>query len=56
MIRFLVGVWLVVMAIGAAVSVLMACDDGDVKAAVLFLTTLGLTFAIAEFGFWLAAG
>lgn len=36
MIRFLVGVWLIVMAIGAAVSVLMACDDGDVKALFYF--------------------
>lgn len=53
MIRFLIGLWLIVMAIGAAMSVMIACDDEDVKGAVLFLTTLGLTSAIAEFGFWM---
>lgn len=34
-------------------SVMIACDDEDVKGAVLFLTTLGLTSAIAEFGLWM---
>lgn len=53
MIKFLIGFWLIVMAIGAAMSVMIACDDEDVKAAVLFLTTLGLTSAIAEFGLWM---
>lgn len=53
MIRFLIGFWLIVMAIGAAMSVMIACDDEDVKGAVLFLTTLGLTSAIAEFGLWM---
>lgn len=48
MIKFLIGFWLIVMAIGAAMSVMIACDDEDVKAAVLFLTTLGLTSAIAD--------
>lgn len=53
MIKFLIGFWLIVMAIGAAMSVMIACDDEDVKAAVLFLTTLGLTSAIAELGLWM---
>ena len=53
MIRFLIGFWLIVMAIGAAMSVMIVCDDEDVKGAVLFLTTLGLTSAIAEFGLWM---
>lgn len=53
MIRFLIGFWLIAMAIGVAVSVMIACDDEDVKTAVLFLVTLGLTCAVAEFGFWM---
>ena len=53
MIRFLIGLWLIVMAIGANMSVEIACDDEDVKGAVLFLTTLGLTSAMAEFGLWM---
>lgn len=53
MIRFLIGLWLIVMAIGAAMSVMIACDDEDVKGAITFLVTLGLTFAAAEFGFWM---
>ncbi len=53
MIKFLIGFWLIVMAIGAAMSVMIACDDEDVKAAVVFLVTLGLTFAAAEFGLWM---
>lgn len=53
MIRFLIGFWLIVMAIGAAMSVMIACDDEDVKGAVVFLVTLGLTWAAAEFGFWM---
>lgn len=50
MIRFLIGAWLIVMAIGANMSVEIACDDEDVKGAVVFLVTLGLTCAAAEFG------
>lgn len=53
MIRLLIGFWFIAMAIGAAMSVMIACDDEDVKAAVVFLVTLGLTVAMAEFGFWL---
>lgn len=53
MIRFLIGFWLIAMAIGAAMSVIIACDDEDVKGAVVFLVTLGLTCAAAEFGFWM---
>lgn len=53
MIRFLIGFWLIAMAISAAMSVMIACDDEDVKTAVVFLVTLGLTIAMAEFGFWL---
>ena len=55
MIRFLIGLWLIVMAIGANMSVEIACDDEDVKGAITFLVTLGLTSAVAEFGFWLIA-
>lgn len=36
MIRFLIGFWLIAMAIGAAMSVMIACDDEDVKGAVVF--------------------
>lgn len=53
MIRFLIGFWLIAMAIGAAMSVMIACDDEDVKGAVVFLITLGLTVAMAEFGVWM---
>lgn len=53
MIRFLIGFWLIAMAIGAAMSVMMACDDEDVKGAVVFLVTLGLTVAMTEFGVWM---
>jgi hypothetical protein len=53
MIRFLIGLWLIVMEIGANMSVEIACDDEDVKGAITFLVTLGLTSATAEFGFWL---
>ena len=53
MIRLLICFWFIAMAIGAAMSVMIACDDEDVKAAVVFLVTLGLTVAMAEFGFWL---
>lgn len=53
MIRFLIGFWLIAMAIGAAMSVMIACDDEDVKGAVVFLVTLGLTVAMTEFGFWM---
>ena len=53
MFRLLIGIWFIAMAIGAAMSVMIACDDEDVKAAVVFLVTLGLTVAMAEFGFWL---
>ena len=53
MIRLLIDFWFIAMAIGAAMSVMIACDDEDVKAAVVFLVTLGLTVAMAEFGFWL---
>jgi hypothetical protein len=55
MIRFLIGFWLIVMAIGVAMSVMMACDDEDVKGAIVFLVTLTLTSAAAEFGFWMIA-
>jgi hypothetical protein len=55
MIRFLIGFWLIVMAIGVAMSVMMACDDEDVKGAIVFLVTLALTSAAAEFGFWMIA-
>lgn len=53
MIRLLIGFWLVVMAIGSAMSVIIAGDDEDLKTAVIFWVTLGLTVAMAEFGFWL---
>ena len=53
MIRFLIGLWLIVMAIGANMSVEIACDDEDVKGAIVFLVTLALTSAAAEFGFWM---
>ena len=53
MIRFLIGFWIIVMAIGVAMSVMMACDDEDVKGAIVFLVTLALTSAAAEFGFWM---
>ena len=53
MIRFLIGFWLIAMAIGAAMSVMIACDDEDVKCAVVFLVTLGLTVAAAEFGVYM---
>ncbi len=41
------------MAIGSAMSVIIAGDDEDLKTAVIFWVTLGLTVAMAEFGFWL---
>lgn len=47
MIRFLIELWLIVMAIGANMSVEIACDDEDVKGAITFLVTLGLTSATA---------
>lgn len=53
MIRLLIGFWLVVMEIGSAMSVIIAGDDEDLKTAVIFWVTLGLTVAMAEFGFWL---
>ena len=53
MIKFLIGFWLIAMAIGSAMSVIIAGDDDDLKTAVIFWVTLGLTVAMAEFGLWM---
>lgn len=42
MIRLLIGFWFIAMAIGAAMSVMIACDDEDVKAAVVFFGNVGI--------------